>query len=468
MVILRLWMGSRDEDYPSRRGPSRLKEVKLDKRAQLRLQPRWPIVIALTALLAGCTTGATGTPTTSETATPSATPAVTGGSVPPTSASPSASSAAAACGQLVPSYPQDKSGVLAGLPAATLAGYVDYPITINASPYANFTPKHPKPWKIGFIDNHLGNYWHDIQVAQYLTTANAMKVAGLISVYTQVQSDDSIQTQIQQMTTFIQQGYDAIVMLPVSATGLNGEIDQARAAGVVVVTQDNPATTLSAINVLGNPILYGAQNAETLVQAMGPSGNVVMMEGIAGVPTDVYYTQGGKAVFANCPNIHVIQELRGNWDVATAKSVMLQFLTTHPGQVDGVWDSSGMAPGIIQAFQQVGRTVPVVTNGDPDIGYLAYWNANISNGFKGGAVALPPAGAADASMRVALKVLEGQGLKVSDIPSVVPEITAANLSSWVQPGWTFSTPGMTDQTAGKYLSDDILAPLFSNPAPTVP
>jgi len=27
---------------------------------------------------------------------------------------------------------------------------------------------------------------------------------------------------------------------------------------------------------------------------------------------------------------------------------------------------------------------------------------------------------------------------------------------------------MTDQTVGKYLSDDILAPLFNKPAPTIP
>jgi hypothetical protein len=47
-------------------------------------------------------------------------------------------------------------------------------------------------------------------------------------------------------------------------------------------------------------------------------------------------------------------------------------------------------------------------------------------------------------------------------------VTANDLSSWVDASWTPDTPGMTDQTVGKYLSDEILAPLFNKPAPTIP
>jgi hypothetical protein len=81
---------------------------------------------------------------------------------------------------------------------------------------------------------------------------------------------------------------------------------------------------------------------------------------------------------------------------------------------------------------------------------------------------LPSASGADAAMRVALKVLQGQGLKVSDIPAQIPTLAIKDLSTWVDASWTPDTPGMTDQTVGKYLSDDILAPLFNRPAPTIP
>src|ERR1700733_8378209 len=85
------------------------------------------------------------------------------------------------CGKMPGKLPQDNTGVLAGLPQATLAGYLDYPITIKKSPYEDFKPKHGAPWKVIHIGNFVGNDWHVIQIAQFEKTADAMKKAGLIS-----------------------------------------------------------------------------------------------------------------------------------------------------------------------------------------------------------------------------------------------------------------------------------------------
>src|SRR5579862_919666 len=136
------------------------------------------------------------------------------------------------CGEMPGKLPQDNTGLLAGLPQATLAGYKDYTIAIKKSPYENFKPKHAAPW-------------HVIQIAQFEKTASAMKAAGLISEFSQVHADASVPVQIQQMRTAIQQGYDAIVLEPNSETALNAVIDQAFAAGVVVVTQDSPASSVN-------------------------------------------------------------------------------------------------------------------------------------------------------------------------------------------------------------------------------
>jgi ribose transport system substrate-binding protein len=373
------------------------------------------------------------------------------------------------CGQMPGKLPQDSTGVLATLPKATLAGYLDYTIPIKKSPYENFKPKHPAPWKVIHIGNFVGNDWHTIQIAQFDKTANPMKAAGLISQFTQVHADASVPVQIQQMRTAIQQGYDAIILEPNSASALDAVIDQAFKAGIVVVTQDSPAETINAINVGGNAVQYGGTKAEELVADMGDKGNVLMVSGLPGNPDNALFEKGAHSVFDNCPTVKVVQTLEARWDPATAKSMTLQYLETHQGQkIDGVWDSSGMAMAAIQAFQAAGVPVPAVVNGDPDKGYLAYWLANRDKGFRGGANALPSASGADAAMRVAMKVLEGQGLKVSDIPAQIPTLTVEDLKSWVDPSWTPDTPGMTDQTVGKYLSDAILAPLFDKPAPTIP
>jgi len=372
------------------------------------------------------------------------------------------------CGEMPGKLPKDETGLLASLPKATLAGYLDYTIAIKKSPYENFKAKHPAPWKVIHIGNFVGNDWHTIQIAQFDKTANAMKAAGLISQFTQVHANASVPVQIQQLRTAIEQGYEAIVIEPNSATALDPLIDQAFKAGIVVVTQDSPAETINAINVGGNAVQYGGTKAEELVANLGAKGDVLMLSGLPGNPDNALFDQGAHSVFDNCPGIKVVQTLYTNWDPATAKSMTLQYLETHQGQkIDGVWDSSGLAMAGIHAFETAGVPVPAVVNGNPDKGYLAYWLANTDKGFRGGANALPSASGADAGMRVAMKVLEGQGLKVSDIPAQIPTLTVNDLKSWVDPSWTPDTPGMTDQTVGKYLSDDILAPLLDKPAPTI-
>ena len=163
---------------------------------------------------------------------------------------------------------------------------------------------------------------------------------------------------------------------------------------------------------------------------MGGKGGVLMVSGLPGNPDNTLFEKGAHSVFDNCPGIKVVQTLEANWDPATAKSMTLQYLETHRGQkIDGVWDSSGMAIPAIQAFQTAGVPVPAVVNGNPDKGYLAYWKANKDKGFIGGANALPSASGADAAMRVALKVLQGQGLKVSDIPAQIPTLTVDDLAA---------------------------------------
>ena len=173
-------------------------------------------------------------------------------------------------------------------------------------------------------------------------------------------------------------------------------------------------------------------------------------------------------MFDNCPGVKVVQTLEANWDPATAKSMTLQYLETHRGQkIDGVWDSSGMAIPAIQAFQTAGIPVPAVVNGNPDKGYLAYWKANKDKGFIGGAKALPSAsggGRSDAGRSQGAAGPGPQGQRHSGADSHLDGRRPEQLG---RPSWTPDTPGMTDQTVGKYLSDDILAPLFDKPAPTI-
>lgn len=391
-------------------------------------------------------------------------------SSPANSSSPnsSASASGSSCGTIPQKLPVDHTGVLATLPAATVAGYNQYPFPIKKSAYSNYKAPHPKPWKIAHVGNFQGNAWHATQQAAFISVAKQAEKAGLVSAYTTVIANNNVATQMQQIRSLIQQHYNMIVLEPASATGLDGVINEAKAAGMVVVTQDSPVSDTNAVNVLTNPVLYGAVQAQALVKAMGTSGNVLEVQGIPGNPDNTLFNLGASVVFKNCPNIKIVGMLTGNWLPATAKSQVLSYLSTHPSTIDGVWESSTMATAIIQAFQQAGRKVPPVTDGDPDKSSLAYWRDHIGHGYKGAGGALPPGSDMNAAVRVGLKILEGQGIKVNVVSASAPEITAANLRQWVKPGWTETTPGVSDVTIGKLLNDSTLAPLFAHPAPAIP
>ena len=380
------------------------------------------------------------------------------------------------CGRMPGKLPQDNTGVLAGLPQATLAGYLDYPITIKKSPYENFKPKHGAPWKVIHIGNFVGNDWHVIQIAQFEKTADAMKKAGLISEFSQVHADASVPVQIQQMRTAIQQGYDAIVLEPNSESALNAVIDQAFKAGIVVVIQDSPADSINAINVGGNAVQYGGTKAELLADNLGGKGNVLMVSGLPGNPDNALFEKGAHSVLDRyCPGIKVVQDPGGR-------------LGPGAGQVD---DASNISRPVHRGRDRRRRLAGFLGHGDPR-------HPGVPDRRRSGALGrqrqprqgLPRIlehqqgqGLPRRRQRLAVGERGGtrrcewrsrcfrvkeEGLKVSDIPAQIPTVTANDLSSWVDASWTPDTPGMTDQTVGKYLSDEILAPLFNKPAPTIP
>ncbi len=42
-------------------------------------------------------------------------------------------------------------------------------------------------------------------------------------------------------------------------------------------------------------------------------------------------------------------------------------------------------------------------------------------------------------------MLEGRGVRVTDVPFIAPRITSANLSQWVKPSWTTQTNAIADK-----------------------
>ena len=132
---------------------------------------------------------------------------------------------------------------------------------------------------------------------------------------------------------------------------------------------------------------------------------------------------GGQAVFKNCPNIKIVADLVGQWSELAAQTAVLQQLSTNPTAIDGVWQQGSMFIGVIRALQQAGRPIVPVTVGNPNQNSLAYWHDNVSKGFKTAGTSNAPGAGMELVFRTAMRVMMGQGLKVSGVVVRPPLIT---------------------------------------------
>jgi ribose transport system substrate-binding protein len=358
--------------------------------------------------------------------------------------------------------PKDPNHVASTLTGAAKAAMGGYPGTVYASPWSTFKPTHGPPWKIGMSNNEGNLNAADLAIGlKQAAKAAPGKVSSI--VYTTPSTPNDVPTQIQQMRSLLQQHVDIIYSTLGSPTALNTVIEQAAKQNVPVISILGQATDKHAVNLQPNPIQLGYYGAAGLVRAMGSSGgNVLVVQGIAGLSINTDILLGGEAVLKAC-HVNIVGTLTGNFDPTIAKTQVLQFLSSHPGTVNGVFQVADMAPGIFSAFAQVGRKVPPVADIGAPAASLAYWKENRSKGYVGAGVAIPPTDIGAYTMDVGLAMLEGRGVKITDVPFAPPAITSANLNQWVLPGWTTSTNALANGPAGSVPYAKLINSYFTKP-----
>ncbi len=341
--------------------------------------------------------------------------------------------------------PEDPDGVVAQLTGAAHDAMLGYSGTVYASPWVDFKADHGPPYLIGMSNNEGNLNAQDLAKGMEKAAADN---PGMISdiIYTTPAEPNDTPVQIQQMRSLLQQDVDIIFSTLSSPTALNAVIDDAAKAGVPVISILGQSTSKNAVNLQPNPIQLGYYGARGMVENMGAAGDVLSIEGIPGLSINTDILAGGRLVLDACPEINVVGELTGNFDPSQAQAEVLKFLSAHPGEINGVFQVAGMAPGIFAAFEQVGRPVPPVGDIAGNAGSLAYWRDNMPpNGeYLGSGVAIPPERLGEYTALLGLAMLEGRGVKVTDVPFAPPVITDENLDQWVQPDWTQSTQELAD------------------------
>jgi ribose transport system substrate-binding protein len=151
---------------------------------------------------------------------------------------------------------------------------------------------------------------------------------------------------------------------------------------------------------------WGKQIAEWFVQEIGGKGDIVVLAGVAGGPSNVSRLEGQYDVLEQYPDINVLTEVNGDWDQGTAQTVMSNVIASYPN-IDGVLTQDGMSLGTIKAFQAAGRDIPVVS-GETMVGFLRLWKElEESEGFNTWGINDPPS-VSTAALSIGIRLLQGK------------------------------------------------------------
>jgi ribose transport system substrate-binding protein len=361
--------------------------------------------------------------------------------------------------------PNDPGHVLSALPPSILSQYNGYSDPIVASAWANWKNPVKPPWKIAFIINTLANPFNAQQAAVIQTEMTAYEKQGLVSQYRVLSTNDSATTELQDMALVTQQHYNGIILSATSATGVVPAVNAAGAKGIPIVTFFSSVPNKYVVNEGPNTYLYGGSIAATIAKELHGKGNELYVRGTPGLPFDTQTYDATQKVFSECPGIHQVGVVNGQWDPSVAKTQTLQFLATHPGKIDAVMDSGpGNQQGIMQAFIQAGRPMPIVGDVGGMNATLSYWDQHLSS-YQGAGAGIGPVPTGEREAQMMMRVLLGQGPKINAILFDPPAITTANLSQYLVPGSTMNSTTTANAPLSEILPDSYINQLLNHPGP---
>ena len=171
--------------------------------------------------------------------------------------------------------------------------------------------------------------------------------------------------QSNQFDTAINEGYDAIIFIPVDINAGNDPVARAMEAGVPVIGSNTliSDTDLYQSYISSNDVVAGEMLARSVIERLDGEGNVVIVEGMIGQSAQVQRLEGIQKVLAEYPGINVVETRTANWSRAEALTLVENWLISNGGDIQGVIaENDEMAIGALEAVKAYGldpANVPV-------------------------------------------------------------------------------------------------------------
>ncbi|MDF2824486.1 MAG: monosaccharide transporter substrate-binding protein family, partial [Mycobacterium sp.] len=163
-----------------------------------------------------------------------------------------------------------------------------------------------------------------------------------------------VATQASQVDSFINQGVDAIIVVPVQADSLGPQVTSAKEKGIPLVPVN---AALNSTDIAGNvqpdDVAAGEQEMQMMADALGGRGNIVVLQGPLGQSGELQRTEGINNVLAKYPDIKVLAMDTANWKRDEAVNKMKNWISGFGDQINGVVaENDDMGLGALQALKE--------------------------------------------------------------------------------------------------------------------
>ena len=166
-------------------------------------------------------------------------------------------------------------------------------------------------------------------------------------------------SQASQIETIINEEPDALVVLPHDGEALTPVAEKAMEAGIAVINVDRLFSTPEAARatILGDNYGIGVQAGEYIAEELDCEGNVVEIQGLAGISVTEDRSKGFEDTISELcgSGVEIVAQQPGDFNPDTGLEVMEAILQSED-QIDAVYThDDDMAEGVVAAIQNAGR-----------------------------------------------------------------------------------------------------------------
>jgi ribose transport system substrate-binding protein len=296
------------------------------------------------------------------------------------------------------------------------------------------------PYRIALSNGYVANSWR-IQMIQtakaYVAQAD---VAAKLKEFKVVSTGEDVAAQIAAVNSFIDAGYDAIVVNAQNPSAFKPVIKRARDAGVVLVSFDGILDTEDAIKVNVDQEGLGKYWGEWMTKNIPNGGKILEVRGVPGISVDRDRHEGLHEVLKASGKKWEVIEVVGKWDDATAQKVVADAIAVHKNFV-GI-AAQGGDTGVVQAMLDAKHPM-VPFAGETENGFRKFCSAQASKGLLCASGGTGPAQVAVA-IKAAIAALEGK---------VIPQSVKLPLSTVEHPGFKNGVNFYADQSDNFYVGN---------------